>query len=248
MRLNVLTIVFSFFVTTAFAQWGDNYIKLSSTITTETKAISGFDKIEISEDFVVYIMFSDSEEKVEIEANENLHELIQVSKEGSTLKIDTKSYSTSSGGIGRKNGAEERLVAHITAKRLKEIKADEDVVIELKDKFIGDKLSIILNEDCTLQGHLEVQDLKVLLEEDCEIAIEGSAQAMDVEANEDCMIKGSDFVVGNLKIQLDEDSEAKLTVNGEVDLVAKDDSYFHYRGDANFVRKRLRGDSEVKTW
>lgn len=176
-----------------------------------------------------------------------MHDLIRVEKVGGTLKIDTKSYNLGT-GWGKKGGARERLVAYITAKQLTEIKGDEDVVIELEDKLYADKLTINLDEDCTLIGHLEVQNLVVELDEDSYLDIEGSTQTMEVEANEDSKIKGFDFVVGDLAIELNGDSEAKLTVNGDIDLRARGDSYFHYRGDGHFIRKRVIGDSEVKHW
>lgn len=246
MRLSILILLSTFIVSSLNAQWEDNYIKLSENITTETKSITGFDKIEVSEDFEVFIKFSDAGEKVEIEANENLHELIQVRRVGSTLKIDTKSYSTR--GYGKYGGTKERLIAYITAKQLTEIKADEDVVLELKDKYRGEKLTVILDEDCTLSGHIRVENLVVELDEDSVLEIEGKATNMKVDAHEDSMINGPDFVVGDLKIELSEDSEAKLTVNGDINLEATEDSYFHYRGSGEFTRKRLRGDSEVKTF
>ena len=135
MKSSVCTLIVTLLATSLFAQWGDNYIKLSSTITTEVKNISGFDKIEVSEDFKVYIKFSDQKEKVAIEANEKLHDLIQVEKNGKTLKIYTKPNSTRS-GFGKRSGASERLVAYITAKQLTAIKGDEDVVIELELSLI----------------------------------------------------------------------------------------------------------------
>jgi len=245
MKLSMLTFILTVIATSVFAQRGDNYIKLSENITTETKDIQGFDKIEVSEDFKVRISFSDTAEKVEIEANENLHDLIEVKKEGTTLKIYTKSYSTYNGN-GRKSGAKEKLVAHITATQLTEIKGDEDVVIVLEDKLIADKLTVKLNEDSKLEGYVDVKQLIVDLDEDSILEIEGNTQTMKVKANEDSMIKGYDLIVDDLSIELKEDSEAKLTVNGDIDLVARGDSYFYYRGDANFTRKRLRGDSEVK--
>jgi len=51
-----------------------------------------------------------------------------------------------------------------------------------------------------------------------------------------------------LDIKLDEDSKAKLTVNGNINLRAKEDSYFYYKGDGSFGRKLLTGDSKVKYW
>jgi len=247
MRISILSLIFILTACSLFSQRGENYIKLSDNITTETKDISGFDKIDVSEDFKVHIRFTDGPEKVEIRANENLHDLIQVEKNGQTLKISTKSYSNNNwGGKGGGKGAQEKLVAYITANKLSEIKAEEDVSIILENELYADNLTINLIEDTTLEGFIEVNNLVVLLDEDSVIDLEGSAQNMDVKANEDCLIKGYDFNVGNLDIKLDEDSTAKLTVNGDIDLRAKEDSYFYYRGDGQFTSKRLTGDSEVK--
>ncbi len=244
MKLSAFTLLFTLVATSIFAQKGENYIQLSDKITTETKKITGFDKIDVSEDFKVYVRFSDKAEELKIEANENLHQFIKVEKEGSTLKISTKSYSTNN--WNQKSGAQERLVAYITTKQLTEIKADEDVVIVLEDKLSTDNLAIYLNEDSTLKGHLEVGDLTVELKEDSVLDIEGTAKSMDVKAREDSILKSFDFVVENLTIDLHGDSEAKITVNGDIDLRAKGDSYFYYRGEGNFIRKSLSGDSEVR--
>lgn len=243
-----LTIVFAFMFISAFGQRGNNFIKLSKNITTETKEITGFSKIDVSEDFKVYLRFSEDVEKVEIEANENLHEYIKVEQDGEVLRISTKSYSTSFNSMKKNSGAQERLAAYITTKKLTEIKADEDVKVILKDNFLGDKLSLDLNEDCILAGHIEVQELVVKLDEDSILDIGGSAETMIVVANEDSIIKGLDFVVGDLDIKLAEDSMAKLTVNGDISLRAKGDSYFYHKGNGVFVKKLLTGDSEIRKW
>lgn len=244
MRTLLITLIFSTIATLISAQ--SNKIVLSFNITTEVQDVSGFDKISVSEDFLVYIRFSDSSEKVEIEANENLHDLIQVRKQGSTLVIDTKSYSYSySNHNGKTKGAPERLVAYITANKLTEITANEDVVVELEETLVSDDLTIRLAEDCILRGHINVDNLEVDLSEDCVLKITGSANVMSANAAEDCIIHGPDFTIDNLSINLDEDSQAKLTVNGNINLSANEDSYFYYTGNGQFTRKRLRGDSEA---
>jgi len=242
MKISVILFISVLAYTTTFAQWGDNYIELSKSITTEELNITGFDKIDVSEDFKVYINFSDNE-MVKIEANENLHDLIQVEKKGQTLKISTKSYSTAN---GKKSGVKERLVAYITARQLTQIRGNDDVEIELTDRLQSGKLSIQLDDDSTLNGHLDIQHLDVALDDDSALDITGSTRTMSVDADGDSIIEGLDFEVGQLDITLNEDSEVKLTVNGDIDLQANGDSYFYYRGDANFTRKRLRGDSEVR--
>ena len=248
MRVSFLLLALSFICSNTFSQWGDNFIELSKKVTTETRLVTDFDKIDISEDFKVFIHFSEDTEKVEIQANENLHDLIQVENDKGMLKIYTKPYSTKYNNRSKKYNVKERLVAHITVKRLTEIRGDEDVIIVLEDEMKADRLIIELNEDSELEGYIEVNDLVVKLDEDSVLDIDGSAQYMKVKANEDSILKGFGFVVDNLDIELIEDSMAKLTVNGEIDLRAKEDSYFYHKGKGNFVRKRLTGDSEIKKW
>lgn len=240
MKFSLRLLVFTLFTTSLFGQ-SQNRIQLSETITTKTKDINNFDKIDVSEDFKVYVRFSNGPESVKIEANKNLHDLINVEKKGETLKISTKSYSSGNGDT------EEVLVAYITTKNLTAITGDEDVYIELEDQLNAENLSINLDEDCSLKGHIAVQNLVVELDEDSVLDIKGSANSMDLEAREDSMIKGFDFVVGNLDIDLSGDSEAKLTVNGDIKLRASGDSFFHQKGQGKFTSKRLTGDSELKT-
>ncbi len=247
MKYSILALALTLISSSLNAQWGDNYIKLSSDITTEEKDISDFDRIHVSEDFKVFVKFSESEEGVRIEANKNLHDLIQVEKNGNQLKIFTKPYSTSY-GLGKKSGAKERLVAYITMKNVTEIVGVEDVIFKLENKLKTDHLKIRMKEDCTLEGNIEVISLSADLDEDSVLDIFGSARSLELKANEDSVIKGFDFIVEDAKMNLKEDSEAKLTVNGNIALRAKEDSYFHYKGEGKFVRKILTGDSEVRTF
>lgn len=246
MKLFILSIALTLSTTSSFSQKGDNYIKLSHNITKEIKDITGFEKIDVSEDFEVYISFSETTEKVVIEANENLHDKIVVEKDGDKLKIYTKSYSYSYNNLKKSSGAKEKLVAYITANNLSEIKGTEDVQIVLKDKLYTDNLIIDLDEDTTLKGYIEAKNLVVLLNEDSTVYLNGSAESMMVDADEDSIIAGYDFVVDNADIKLNEDSVAKLTVNGKIDLRAKEDSFFYYKGNGHFTSKHLSGDSEVR--
>ncbi len=246
MKTSILSLALTLTLTTAIAQWGQNKINLSSNITTETKDNTGFDKIEVSEDFNVYIRVADKEE-IRIKANENLHNLIQVEQIGTTLKIYTDPYSASYNNR-KKKSAKEVLTAYITVKELSEIVGDEDVNILVDGIVKAEELTIKLSEDCTLEGNFQVKNLYVNMDEDCTLDISGSAKNMEVKADEDCEIFGKKFTVQDLAVNLNEDSTAKLIVNGDIDLVAREDSYFSYRGTGRFVKKKLREDSEIGTW
>lgn len=246
MRVTHLILAFLFISsTTAFSQW-DKRIQLSHKITTEEKNIKDFTEIDAEADFEIIVRIAD-EESVKIEANENLHDFIIVEKEGNTLKLRLKRYSTYNKQSSR-NQVREKLVAHVSMKTLTAVTAKEDVVIELIDKLTTDKLTFDLEEDCTFEGEIEVNNLVADLEEDSQLDLKGSAKNFILEAEEDSSIKGYKFEVDDLEADLSGDSEAKLTVNGNINLRARGDSNFYYKGKGTIVKQRLTGDSEVKYW
>ena len=105
-----------------------------------------------------------------------------------------------------------------------------------------------MDEDCTLKADLKVENLMVDLNEDSTLDIKGSAENMDIKANEDSLIKSYDFVVDeDLIVHLSDESEAKLTVNGDIKLKATGESSFSYRGEGRFLKKQVRGESEVNS-
>ncbi|MDZ7608461.1 MAG: DUF2807 domain-containing protein [Cyclobacteriaceae bacterium] len=66
--------------------WEHNVIP-SSNVTSEDFTISDYESINASHAFDVIITFSNDDESIEIEANENLHQYIEVKKENNTLSI-----------------------------------------------------------------------------------------------------------------------------------------------------------------
>ena len=142
--------------------------------------------------------------------------------------------------------AKERLKVYVKAKQIIAFKGDEDVIFELENKLIADKVSINLNEDSYFTGELEVNSLTAELNGDSKLDLEGSATKFELEAREDSEVKSYNFVINDLNIRLRGDSEARLTVNGQIDLRANGDSNFFYKGKGNIVRQHLSGDAEVK--
>ena len=60
----------------------------SSNITEQTHSVSYFDELKISDLFDVYVQFSESDTEMRIEANNNLHDLIEVDQSNGRLSIN----------------------------------------------------------------------------------------------------------------------------------------------------------------
>ena len=65
-------------------------ITASEEITTKDYEFSAYTSLEVNDNFKVYINFSDTEEKLRVQANDNLHKYILVNKESNklTVKLD----------------------------------------------------------------------------------------------------------------------------------------------------------------
>ena len=66
----------------------DNYITPNGNVTTISKTLSGYNELEVSDQFTVYITFSDTIESIEVEANANLHAHINVFRLNDRLIIN----------------------------------------------------------------------------------------------------------------------------------------------------------------
>src|SRR6056300_450284 len=87
-RIHIILIVLSLILSSCSV----DTIKVSGNdaITYRNINVTDFSAVEIANDFNAYITFSDTEESIEIEANENLHQYIVVKKEGNNLVVRLK--------------------------------------------------------------------------------------------------------------------------------------------------------------
>ncbi|RZJ67039.1 MAG: DUF2807 domain-containing protein [Flavobacterium sp.] len=82
MRKNILLLIVCFSVMTAFGQ----KLKGTKNVTTSSKEIGNFESIEVSDNIEVFLSKGDKSE-IEIEADDNLHEVISISESTGTLRI-----------------------------------------------------------------------------------------------------------------------------------------------------------------
>ena len=66
----------------------------STNVTSEFYSISDFYELDISDPFNVYITFSETEQGLQIKANDNLHPLIQVEQKNGKLSIELADNTT----------------------------------------------------------------------------------------------------------------------------------------------------------
>lgn len=209
----------------------------SSEIATTEYDFSNFTSLDVSNDFKVYVNFSDDADKVSIEVNDNLKEHVVVEMNDGILKIRLKGNLNILG--------KETLNAYITTAVIDDFQASGDVEIYLNDPLDSEKVSISLSGDSKFEGVLETPTLNADLDGDSYLNLIGSTDDLDIDLSGDSKIEGYDFMVKNLKIDLNGDSEGFLTVTESIDIKASGDSDLHYKGEATIISENLSGDSKL---
>lgn len=231
--LIISTLIFGIF----FQSCDIEKINPSSEIGTKTYDLDSFTSLDIANDFKVYVNFSDEEEKVSIQVNEDLEKHVLVEVNDGVLEIRLKDNLSI---IGNKT-----LNAFISAPLINDFQASGDVEIYLNDKLATENVSIKLSGDSTFDGVLEAKTLDANLRGDSYLKLIGSADNLDIELRGDSKIERYGFSVKKLKIDLKGDSEGYLSVTESIEVTASGDSNLYYKGAATIIKEDISGDSKL---
>ncbi len=196
----------------------------------------GFDGLNISTDFNAVVTKGDKI-SVRIECDDNLVPYILVENKGGVLHVR---HQNSMGIRGK-----ETLIAHITMPQLNSVNGSADAIIELKNNFDSQNMTIDLSGDSVMKGEISVGNLNVKLRGDSYLKVRGTANNVNARLRGDSEIKYFDFIVKDLNLDLDGDSIAELTVENSMSIELDGDSEMRYKGSPKIIRQSIRGDSDV---
>lgn len=206
-------------------------------ITSKNYDYSNYSGIEISDGFNAYITFSDTEESIEIEANDNLHPYIITTKHNNSLVIKLKN------NINIKGPA--TLNVYIKTKSIINFKASADTKIYLQNKLTTNNVEVNLSADCFFGGELDINNLKYYGSADSRADLYGKVNFLEANLSADSKISGYGLEINDLKIKMSADCDAYLTVKETIDIDAFADCALFYKGNATIVNQNLRANSRV---
>lgn len=216
----------------------DNDVVPSSKTTTMPATFSDFDAIDASNAFTVYVSFSDTEESIEIEANENLHDHIVVKKEQGTLTIGIENNVRIRGNA--------TLNAYITTKHVSGYMGSGATRFIIEDEISDENINIYLSGASTLTGQLNANNLYTDISGASNLSISGFAENFDLDASGASVMRDYGFETNSLKADLSGASSAYLTIDNEINIEASGASNLKYKGDAVIVQQNLSGASSIK--
>ncbi|WP_067029540.1 GIN domain-containing protein [Allomuricauda sp. CP2A] len=248
---------------------------VSEEVSTKSYDFENITALQVATDFNAYVTFSETQERVEIEANDNLFKRMDVYMEGNKLVVKLENNIRVKG--------RETLNLYITTNNISWFKASSDAAIFLENPlntnnvyidlssdahFIGDivvddfelraesdsdaelyleatNAYLDLSSNAYLDGETTIENAIVRLSSDSTVDVLGNVDHMDAVLSSDAELKGFGLHVNDLKVELSSDSEAYLTVFETIDIVASSDGRLYYKGDAEIVRQILSSGGKL---
>jgi len=216
----------------------DNEVVPERKVTTMQATYSNFDAIDASNAFSVYIIFSDLEESIEIEANDNLHQYIEVKKANGVLKIGLERNVYVRGSA--------TLNAYITTKNISEFIGSGASRFIVESIVETDNVNIYLSGASTFTRELVADLLHADLSGASNLTIQGTSNTFDVEASGASVLRDYGFETNSLIADLSGASNMYVSVEDEIDVEASGASTLHFKGQAVITHQDISGASSVK--
>jgi len=233
----ILFLCCAIFVALSGCSSDDEVIIPSGTVTSVNHLFSDYSGLIISHGFKVFVTFSETEEEIEIEADDNVHAFIELYRTDKRLIIKVKSNVSIQGPA--------TMNVYITTRHVDLYTGSGGSVITLENKLMADEVDVELSGGSGFTGDLNTAGLTVELSGGSRIDIAGESDTYRVGASGGSIFRNYDFSADELVAYLSGGSLGFITVNKEIEVNASGGSTLHYKGEATIVKENLSGGSEV---
>jgi hypothetical protein len=185
----------------------------------------------------VYVTISESEENIQVEANDNLHEHIDIRLDGNKLRIKLMDV--------RKIRGNETLNVFITTKNITDFRAEGNSKLVLENTLEVPTVRLNITGNSWFTGAVTTGSMELNATGNSMISMKGSTNVLNAVLKGNCELSDYDLSVQSLQIDMAGNSNAYLTVSGSIDIVAKGNSVLSYDGNASIIRQDLSSDSKI---
>lgn len=213
---------------------GEN-ITGSGDLTTETHDLSDFTRIEAQSGFQLEVIMS-STFSIEITADDNVHEYIEVEKSGDTLSIRLR---------GTRFYHSVNLSAKITMPNLYKIELSGGSQASITGFSSSHDFEADLSGGSRLSGDITAGDADFELSGGSQVNLEGVGDDLFIDASGGSQLDLEDFPIDDASIHLSGGSRATINISGTLDADLSGGSRVLYVGEPDLGDIDLSGDSTV---
>lgn len=216
----------------------DNTIVPSANITTQEIFIQDYSGIDVSTAFLVDVEYSATEESIIIEANENLHQFIEVEKVNDILRIKIRDNTNIKGSATFK--------AHVISNNyLNSFSASQASHITLINPQESAEVNVALTGASFLTGTIIANSMTAFVDGASNASLQGSADTLTLNADGASIVGSFEMIIGDAILQLSGASNASLTINDNIDLSESGASLLMYKGTPQISNLNMSGGSQI---
>jgi hypothetical protein len=209
----ILTLSSCFFPFTGTIS-GDGNVKV------ESRTVDEFKSVEASNGLHVFITFGDSQ-SLEIEADENLHEIIRTEVESGTLRV-----------FSEKNIRSEKAKnIRITVPSLEEIEVSSAASVKGENVLKADRLTISVSSAGELRLETHAKEIRVDASSSGSVELRGEAQELDADASSAGSIDAERLMVKICYVSASSAGSATVCASDELNAQASSAGNIRYKGD-----------------
>lgn len=207
----------------------------SGNLTTETFNFSDFTRVEAQSGFQIEVTQS-SAFSIEVTADDNIHQFIEVEKSGETLSIRLR---------GNRFYHSVTLEAKITMPELYKIELSGGSQASITGFSSSHDFEADMSGGSQLSGDITAGDAEFELSGGSQVTLEGEADDLVIDASGGSHLDLEDFPVDNATIQLSGGGRATINVSGTLDVDLSGGSRVIYVGEPTDINIEASGDSTV---
>lgn len=266
MKNTIYLFILLLVTTFAFSQKKEK-VKGSKIVTTEIKKIEPFEAIEVLDNIEVFLV-KGTECGLEIEADDNLHDAIDIVLNGTTLKLSTLknafgfkklsiriTYSDSFNSVITRNDASVTALSDIELENITFKSYDDSklfinsksknftLIMDDKSKIElnskSEKSTITLSKNAKLKALISSKELTFDLYQKATSEIEGDVENLKLRLDNNTSFIGKKLSSKNAEVISEAYTNASLMVNGNLSIEASGKSEIEVYGDQKIDLKRF---------
>lgn len=268
--LSIITLIFS--TSILLAQKAEK-IKGSKVVTTSQKEIKSFNAIEIGDNLEINLEKGDKNE-IKIEADDNLHDIINLEVQDDILMISTSkeaqgfkklsvkiTYTNDLNLVTTKdesvvNAIQEIILDNITFKTFDKSKLflnvnSKNFILQSNDKskielnLKGENSFIELSKNATLKALINSVDLKCDLYQKANAVIEGDATNANLRLDNSAELNARNFNIKNGNLAIEGNANCSILAENSIAISATDRAEIALFGTPKIEINKLEGEAKL---
>ena len=268
-----ITILLLLLSTTLVIAQKKEKIKGSKKVTIEKREIVPFTTLEIEDNFEVFLEMGEKPE-LKIEADDNLHDIINIDIRDQTLRVYTRkeairqkklivkiTYTKELNAVSVKNDAtlnaiQEILVDNITIKTFDNAKlflnvSSKNFLLESNDKskvelnLKSENSKVVLSQSATLKSLIVTQDFICDLYQKAEARIEGSSNNALIRMDSNSILTANKLTVKNVDLTAEGYAEGAVNAQTAISITASDKAEVDLYGDPKIEMKKFSDEAKL---